>query len=304
MIQLAIRPTAVMVYSKKPKGIKQRTVQQESLDNLQGKYGGKGMSDSARARIKRIIANWNIAVHASQRIWQHGQGVKRRYFVMMTLTLPSRQIESDNDVKRLYLNNWLRKLHYNYPKMNYLWAAETQANGNIHFHVIGDHWIDKRWVQQTWNETLENGQYIDLFAAKFGHRNPPSTKVTGQKSMKDPALYITKYISKEEGRRPVDGHCWYCCDALKSIACVGLPQGDVIENELLKLFAAMVKQTYCGSHSKAYYFNEPLCRNGVLDFIFDNFPTMVCRCFMGFYSELQLDSEGDLPLEISPMWLD
>ena len=297
MLKAALRPNAVMIFQQKPKGCKQKEVKQRSLDNLSTKYAGKGMSQSARERVKRTVANWSVGVLASQRIWQKNKGCKRRYFIMMTLTLPSKQVESDEEVKRKYLNAWLQKLCRFQPDIHYLWVAETQANGNIHFHVVADKWVDFRWVQRSWNETLENGTYIDTFAAKFGHRNPPSTKVTGQKNMKDPALYITKYISKDEGRRVVDGHCWYCCDKLKELERVAWSYAYEIEDEIVRNFAAELKNVYYGEKSTAYYFTEPIAANSLLEKLFWRFDFMFVRQYEGLFAELAECFPEDLPLE-------
>lgn len=297
MLRFALRPTAVMIFQQKMKGCKQKEVKERSIENLSKKYAGNGMSQSARERIKRTVANWSVGVLASQRIWQKNQGCKRRYFIMITLTLPAKQIESDEEIKRKYLNAWLQKLCRFQPDIHYLWVAETQANGNIHFHVVADKWVDFRWVQSSWNATLENGQYIDLFAAKFGHRNPPTTKVTGQKNMKDPALYITKYISKEEGRRNVEGHCWYCCDKLKELERVAWAYGYEVEDEIVRNFATELKNVYYGEKSTAYYFNEPIAANSLLDKLFWRFDFMFCDRYGGLFPELVGAAAEDLPLE-------
>ena len=57
MLKAALRPNAVMIFQQKPKGCKQKEVKQSSLDNLSTKYAGKGMSQSARERVKRTVAN-------------------------------------------------------------------------------------------------------------------------------------------------------------------------------------------------------------------------------------------------------
>lgn len=300
MLQAALRPTAVMIYEKKPKGCRQKVVRAQSLENLKDKYKGEGMSQSARERVKRTIANWSVGVLASQRLWQKKGERKRRYFVMITLTLPGKQIESDEEVKRKYLNGWLQKLKREHGELHYLWVAETQKNGNIHFHVVVDRWVDFRWVAHSWNESLACGSYIDDFERKFGHRQPPSTKVTGQKKMKDPALYITKYVSKVEGRRAVNGHCWYCDDVLKELERVGLKCGGRVEDELLENFRASLKNVYYGERSTAYYFTEPIAANGVLDFLLYCHRSDICSKWGGLFCELYECIGDDLPLDIFP----
>ena len=59
----------------------------------------------------------------------------------LTLTLPAKQIYSDQLVKRYCLNRFLRALKYIKPNINYIWRCEKQENGNIHFHVTLDKYI-------------------------------------------------------------------------------------------------------------------------------------------------------------------
>lgn len=37
---------------------------------------------------------------------------------------------------------------------HYFWRAELQANGQIHFHLIVDHYIPKHAVQHDWNKLI------------------------------------------------------------------------------------------------------------------------------------------------------
>lgn len=298
MLTTTLRPNAVIMYKAKTKGAKQTVVKQRSLDNLSKKYSSGSLSESAKKQIKKTIANWSVGVLASQRLYSKGRERKRRYFVMVTLTLPSVQQETDNVIKRKYLNVWLQRLERVHKGINYLWVAEVQKNGNLHFHIVVDRWVNYLWVSSTWNKTLANGEYINQFERKFGHRNPPTTKVTGQKKMKDPALYITKYISKAEESRKIEGHCWYCCDNLKQINNLALKNSEEIENYICGNCAEKIKKVYYGEYSTAYYFIEPLAVNGILDTLFDTEFLPICRYFGKIYTELIDIIPEDLPTEI------
>lgn len=296
MLKLAIRPNSILIYRQKNKGSGGSSVTESSKENLSKKYSTGGLSESAKKQIKTTIANWSTAVMASQRLFSKGKERKRRYFVMITLTLPSKQIEDDETIKRKYLNVWLQRLRRVHKGINYLWVAETQKNGNIHFHIIVDRWVNYLWVSSTWNATLANGEYINLFAAKFGHRQPPTTKVTGQKNMKDPALYICKYISKDENTRKLVGHCWYCCDELKKIERVGLPNADIYEDTIVLQNSNKLVNVLYGEFSTAYYFKEPLCCCGVFDDILRIAQKDICLIYGELFQELFSCIPEDLPI--------
>jgi len=198
-------------YGKRTDSVK---VSVKSVRNLSKRLVFKSLSKSSAKKVKEIVTNWYIGIKLTQK-QQYSSGKHfDNYLVMITLTLPSKQIESDKVVKAKYLNTFLTKLRYYNESFNYLWVSERQKNGNIHFHLIVDKWFKKETIQGLWNDALSNGSYIDTFQKKHGHRKPPSTKITGQQQMKDAAEYITKYVTKSEKSDKIEGKVWDCSDSL------------------------------------------------------------------------------------------
>jgi len=191
--------------------------------NLKKKYTSGCLTKSSAKKIKQIMTNWILAIYCSQKIDIKYKKRKRRYLVMATLTLPSKQVESDNQVKRKYLNNFITQLKNKHDGILYLWVAEKQKNGNIHFHVVLDRFVKKEWLQKCWNSVLDTGNYINEFELKFSHKNPPSTQVQGQKDMGSPASYLTKYITKSEKSHDIEGHKWSCSSELLQIIKTKMP---------------------------------------------------------------------------------
>lgn len=190
----------------------------KSVRNLTNTPFFHSLSKSSAKKIKSIITNWYIGIKLTQK--QQHTKIKAfdNYLIMITLTLPAKQVESDKVIKSKYLNTFLTKLRYYNVDFHYLWVAEKQKNGNIHFHLITDKYFKKETIQALWNDSLSNGTYIDEFQKKFGHRKPPSTKITGQQGMREPAEYLTKYITKAEKSDKIEGKCWDCSDLLIEIS--------------------------------------------------------------------------------------
>lgn len=215
--RLSIMSDGLCKYTYYGKRSSQVAMSKKSIDNLSKSIQFKSLSKSSAKRIKEIITNWVIAIKLTQK-QQYGKGKRfDNYLIMITLTLPSKQIESDKEIKSKYLNTFLTKLRYHFENFNYLWVSERQDNGNLHFHLICDHYFDKKLIQNLWNQSLANGEYINKFCKKFGHKNPPSTKITAQNKMKDTASYITKYVTKSEKSKPIEGKIWDCSDSLLKI---------------------------------------------------------------------------------------
>lgn len=111
-----------------------------------------------------------------------------------TLTLPSKQIHSDRVIVSTCLRKFLRWWKDRCPTLLYLWKAEVQDNGNIHFHVTSNSFIHHRVLRRKWNQFVEVLGYV----SRYGKEEPPSTEVKAVKNVKDICAYIAAYISKKD----------------------------------------------------------------------------------------------------------
>jgi len=122
---------------------------------------------------------------------------------------------SDEDLKSFCLNHFLTVLREKYHVSKYLWKAESQQIGNIHFHIVIDQFIHWRVLQYVWNRVLSKTNLIDRFEAKHGHRNPPTIEIHSVKKIESIRKYITAYIEKSEStKRKIDGRKWACSEEL------------------------------------------------------------------------------------------
>lgn len=188
------------------------------IDNLKSNKVKGVLSTHARYRAKRVINAW--ATH-NMRVY------KKLQLRSVTLTLQSAQKQGDKEVKRRLLNNFLNYLRRT-VQCNYYWRAEAQMNGNIHFHLLIDKWIDKREVQYKWNSIcLKQG---------YKAENAPSTRIDGVKHVKQ-YLYLLKYVGKtKEGERKLKGRIHGFSRGLSKIKELSMPtnssQFRKLENNL------------------------------------------------------------------------
>jgi len=172
----------------------------ESLrQNFKGRkaYSGK-MSEHGRKRMKRAI---NLLIAAAQ--WKtatdYKTGKEYRFLInFITLTLPTPQGKhSDRDIKKQILDPWIKKAKRKWSLKSYVWRAEKQGNGNIHFHICSDIFIPYQQLRDTWNESLEALGFVSEYEKKHKHRNPNSTDIHAVKNINNLAGYIVKYMSKD-----------------------------------------------------------------------------------------------------------
>lgn len=192
--------------------------EQRDISALQSyeKFTGR-LSSGSKAKVTRIINNWVDSIFIYNSSPRKGFRKKKRKLVMITLTLSRPQFESDEDVKRNLLNKFLTYLRRSHPHTLYLWKAEKQKNGNLHFHIIADNYISKEWVRLSWNSLQE--KYFDYFFEDKSDRDSlwPSTQVEAIRDISKGASYLIDYITKEEDKIIVDGRLWSCSRELTSL---------------------------------------------------------------------------------------
>lgn len=81
----------------------------------------------------------------------------------ITLTLPSQQVHSDNEIKEKCLNQFLIEIARYHKVTNYVWRAEYQKNGNIHFHIVVNRYIWWNDVRNRWNRIINKLGYVDTY---------------------------------------------------------------------------------------------------------------------------------------------
>jgi len=147
----------------------------------------------------------------------------------ITLTLPSKQKEPTKLVTQKYFNQFLTEIRQRVSMQNYVWRLEFQKNGNVHYHIVTDSFLDYYLVKSVWNRVLSKGNYVQEYTDK--HKNlslyqynkmynnsgkinfnimkkryingcknkwktPPSVDVRSVTSRKKIGFYIAKYFGK------------------------------------------------------------------------------------------------------------
>jgi hypothetical protein len=150
--------------------------------------------------------------------------------VFVTLTLPSKQIHSDKEITNTCLNQLFVELSKYHNVKKYVWRAEKQTNGNIHYHVLINEFIDYQILRKRWNRICEKLGYVSryqanmkefykdgfrvstskedkrtieqqrkafILAQKSDFRSPNSTDIHDTRKVKDIKKYVGKYMAKD-----------------------------------------------------------------------------------------------------------
>jgi hypothetical protein len=175
------------------------------------------LSKSAIKHISKQITLWSDTIETYNKTFNLTGKKKKRQLIFLTTTLPSKQIHTDNEIKRIILVPFIDALKYHFGIRNYFWRAEAQKNDNIHFHIILDKYVPYEIVRDLWNQTCEKLGYITRFEAKHKHRNPNSVDLRVISNSKNTIKYVMKYATKQEGTRLLKGRLWGMSDSLRML---------------------------------------------------------------------------------------
>lgn len=194
------------------------------------------ISDNAYRTLKRRI-NWLYYLAKSKRVKTYrGKEIYNFKIGFLTLTLPTKQRTCTADVTSSLLNPFLTEIRTRTNMKNYVWRLEFQKNGNVHYHLVTDTYLDYFFVLRIWNRLLKSKGYIDEYKKKFSKMSlteyrdfvdkdrktdfsviakryargkadnweqPNSIDIKSVVSNKAIANYISKYFAKENEGNPI-----------------------------------------------------------------------------------------------------
>lgn len=154
------------------------------------------MSRSAASKMKRAIEYISL-ISQEKKVRNVAKGYEFTFKLsFITLTLSDVQKHSDSYIKTKMLKAFIDNLRRRYPAISYVWKAETQNNGRLHFHIITDHFIPTSYINYRWNKIQWNHGYLHKYLNKNHHLNAPSAEIRKVKNDKELAKYMRKYMLK------------------------------------------------------------------------------------------------------------
>lgn len=280
---IKIQPNYIVLYNAPVEQRYSRRVSEKSKDNLKNNSCNGKLSAKSVIKIKNKV-NWLLYLTNNKTVYNHSKGTTYQFKLsFITLTLSSKQIHSDNTIKKELLNQFLTEAKWRWGIHHYIWRAEPQANGNIHFHIICDKFIPWLELRNVWNRLQNKLGYVDRYreemkrfynggfkvrkellktwsyknqlksyrnSAKNDFQSPNSTDVHSLRQVKNPGAYIAKYITKNEDRRLIKGRLWGLSESLSAI------DGaiDLLHNDLYNDIA-MLRHNHPGSFVDEEYFS-------------------------------------------------
>lgn len=187
------------------------------------------LSHKGAKRIKEKVS-WLYTLAKRQTVTTHNgkilDGFKMNF---ITLTLPAQQQHTTDKIIKFCLNQFLTELTTRFGLKNYVWRLEYQKNGNAHFHIACDCFLEYWQARSIWNRCLNKLGYVNeyikasenltfaQYCAKHSRFTTIDTKTLNERfcygkstkwsnpntvdirlvtNHKNIAFYISKYITK------------------------------------------------------------------------------------------------------------
>lgn len=189
------------------------------------------LSQASRQKIIKKI-NWLFHNAKSKSIRTYsGKEIYNFKVNFMTFTLPSEQIHPTSVINKECFERLLNELRNRAKMNNYVWRLEFQKNGNVHYHLVTDTYIDYFFALKIWNRIINYLGYVDRFAEKMKNvtfaeycstskekdfdklkkrylkgraenwKNPNSVDCKSANSQNNISFYISKYFGKKSDHK-------------------------------------------------------------------------------------------------------
>lgn len=261
----------------------------KSLRNLNKKKSSVNLSsNSVRAIRDSVFGMYQLSKPRTIKT-SNGKFIYNFRQSFITLTLPSKQLHSDVEIKRC-LNHFLTNIRRSFKVDNYVWKAELQKNENIHFHISTDKYIPYNALRYYWLLAIKPLGYVQAYKEKFScmsindyarYRNssvievrdayvrgcrsnwesPNCVDVSSVTTASSVSNYLSKYFAKnddstiDEGRIAVFGKVWSRSTSLSGLKYIN----KFIYNDVKEFISQLVKLDYVKEvsydYATVYYIN-------------------------------------------------
>jgi hypothetical protein len=179
-------------------------------------------------------------------------------FITLTIHSPGKMIRG-KEGHSLCLEPLLLYLRRYYGLNLYVWKAELQKRGQLHYHITSDCYVPWDALRNKWNQLQVSAGYLDQYKVDTGHYDANSTDVHSVYKVKDMAKYLKKSIirtyKKADGglisefqkdvqnTACIGGKVWDCSLNLKGPGFYTIDCGGSIYNEVMKPIILEAKKT-------------------------------------------------------------
>jgi hypothetical protein len=269
---LQVRSKSIIVYNlferKAYRSISQLTSDKKLKERET--YTGRLCPGAKKRLTKAVELITQAAIKDKNFTFTHAKTLKqvrakfRLNFITLTIHSPARMIEGKEGHSKCLepLLKWLRD-HYDLTM--YVWKAELQQRGQLHYHITSNCFVPWQELRDKWNDLQVNAGYLSQYQIDKGHKNANSTDVHSVYKIKDMAKYLQKCICKNvrkkdgsivsefnkdmQNAQTIGGKVWDCSLNLKTFGHYTIDcGGQLADQEIKNIELAAKKEKGCSIH--------------------------------------------------------
>lgn len=217
--KLQIRHGIVIVYNETDythfRTSQQNLLLKQNFKNMKT-YSGT-MTEGTKKRIRKTI---DLLMQLSPEKKKYnpvtGRVIKHQLsFITLTVSNDEKML-SAKDGYNLLLAPFIRYMRDKKELKTYIWKAELQKRGQIHYHITTPEIIDYKTIKEYWNHLQDKAGLLEKFKAKYKHNQPNSTDIHQVRKINNIQAYLSKEFCKTvQNETPTTGKLWDCSMNLK-----------------------------------------------------------------------------------------
>jgi hypothetical protein len=134
----------------------------------------------------------------------------RLSFITLTVANNKKMLTAKQAYKKL-LAPFLRYFRDTEVMTTYIWKAELQQRGQIHYHITTPSIIAHDAVRKNWNKQQQKAGLLKDYFKEHNHYNPNSTDIHAVSHINDFGKYLAKEFCKTmQNETPTTGKLWDC----------------------------------------------------------------------------------------------
>lgn len=153
-------------------------------------------------------------------------------FITLTISAKERHLEA-HEGHKLVLEPFLLRARRKFGLKTYIWKAEFQKNGQLHYHITTPSFIKYYELREQWNKCLSKAGLLSKWEGN-DETGPNSTDIHAVYKIKNMQAYLTKYLSKSDSEKSTKGKVWDCSLNLKNakfFVCPAVSIPEIFANE-------------------------------------------------------------------------
>lgn len=195
---MQLRDGYVLVYYEQlyNRGWQNKFENRNQLIRVKQKAYSGDITVGARKRMSKAIT---LMSQITKPKWIHNpvnNKMTLHRFSFVTLTVSNDVLLTAREGYDLLLQHFLQWLRRTKEVELYVWKAEFQKRGQLHYHLVFPDWIHYKEIRDKWNDLQKNAGLLDKYAKKYGHFNPNSTDIHETKGVNNMKQYIMKEMGK------------------------------------------------------------------------------------------------------------